>query len=148
MFSPNKTNINTHKTKGLVLTQRFASHRQGAFNVLIITKLAKNTGGAEILNQIYILAKSWTTTSRVTSIDSLILKTMQTILSTFLSFAYATLLILLEHWPGFGWIRSAGGIIGFPKGTHRKGAPELTQASWTLMPSFWAPNKSNSVADL
>jgi len=56
--------------------------------------------------------------------------------SLFFSFAYATLLILLEHWPGFGWIRSAGGIIGFPEGTHRKGAPELTQASWTLMPSF------------
>jgi len=54
------------------------------------------------------------------------------------SFAYATLLILLEHWLGFRWIRSAGGIIGFPEGTHRKGAPELTQASWTLMPSFLA----------
>jgi len=54
----------------------------------------------------------------------------------FLSFAYATLLILLEHWPGFGWIRSAGGIIDFPEGTHRKGVPELTQASWMLMPSF------------
>ena len=53
-----------------------------------------------------------------------------------LSFVYATLLILLEQWPGFGWIRSADGIIGFPEGTHRKGAPELTQTSWTLMPSF------------
>jgi len=50
-----------------------------------------------------------------------------------LSFAFATLLILLEHWPGFEWIRSAGGIIGFPEGTHEEGAPGLIQASWTLM---------------